>query len=114
MADAKKVVVAHKHNQKSYDEDCYSEEYELRCFEACWKSRQSAGAIRPMETCALFSCWFQCLVFSDNEDSSCVYIHRTIGTGRMSAESTTHEVGGKVKVQWEDGKSETFNAKIET
>ncbi|CAJ1345147.1 unnamed protein product [Effrenium voratum] len=80
MADAKKVVVAHKHNQKSYDEDCYSEEYELRCF----------------------------------EDSSCVYIHRTIGTGRMSAESTTHEVGGKVKVQWEDGKSETFNAKIET
>ncbi|CAJ1345150.1 unnamed protein product [Effrenium voratum] len=50
MADAKKVVVAHKHNQKSYDEDCYSEEYELRCFEACWKSRQSAGAIRPMET----------------------------------------------------------------
>ncbi|CAJ1345148.1 unnamed protein product [Effrenium voratum] len=40
MADAKKVVVAHKHNQKSYDEDCYSEEYELRCFEdrlACFR-----------------------------------------------------------------------------
>ncbi|CAJ1345145.1 unnamed protein product [Effrenium voratum] len=65
MADAKKVVVAHKHNQKSYDEDCYSEEYELRCF----------------------------------EDSSCVYIHRTIGGWQGQG-----SVGGRKKrdVQRED------------